>query len=581
MSGAAPGALRRSVAERQADLEAQWESLDGPAWAPRRLEQFLDVVAGRWPDRPYVVTDDRTWSYAQIREWSRRMAWALAGVGVRPGDHVAVVMGNLPEFVALKYGIARTGAVCVPINFLNRRDELGYILRQSDAVVLVTMDRFRGVDHLAALDQLAGGWEQVGGGETFPSLRKVVVVPTGESEPRADVKTLDQLVGEATPISGQLHGSGPDATADILYTSGTTGQPKGVLLTHDMLLRTAYGSAYARAFEDGHRVIFSLPMYHVYGYVEGMLSVPFVAGAIIPQLAFDAAATLRAVARHRATDALFIPTMTMAVLDELDAGDYDLSSLTSVISSGGISPSGLWERIERRLGGVELTTGYGMSETTASTTVTRPEDPPERRRLTNGRLRDVGRAGGSGPGGHLVVYRVADPATGAEVAAGEIGELTCRGPGVTAGYYRKLEETARTIDADGWLHTGDLGRIDADGYLTLVGRLKEVYRCGGEQVMPKEVEDVLSAHPTVAVAHVVPIPDQRMGEVGVAWVVAAPGSVIDPAELVAWCDERLARFKVPRHVLPVAAGDIPSTPSGRPRKFLLSEMAIERLGAGS
>lgn len=555
--------------------------MDGPAWVPRRIEQLLDAVAARWPDRPYVVTDDRSWTYAEIRSWSERVAAALAGLGVRPGDHVAVLMANYPEFVALKYGIARAGAVCVPVNFLNRRDELGYVLRQSDAAVLVTMDCFRGVDHLADLDQLAEGWAERGGGDSIPMLRHVVVVPIGQADPRSGVTTLDQIVSEAAPAPVALHDLGAGQIADILYTSGTTGHPKGVLLTHDMLVRTAYGSAYARAFEDGRRVTFSLPMYHVYGYVEGLLSVPFVAGAIIPQLAFDPGATLRAVARHRATDALFIPTMTLAVLDELDARDHDITSLTSMISSGGISPTGLWERIERRFAGVELTTGYGMSETTASTTVTRPDDPPERRRLTNGRLRDVGRAGEAGLGGRLVVYRVVDPVSGEELQTGDVGELTCRGPGVTAGYYRNPEETAAAIDSGGWLHTGDLGRVDTDAYLTLVGRLKEVYRCGGEQVMPKEVEDVLTAHPAVAAAHVVAVPDRRMGEVGVAWIVAAPGTAVDPAQLVDWCEQRLARFKVPRHVLPIDAGDVPATPSGRPRKFLLAEMALERLGAAS
>lgn len=579
MTGTPARASLGSVAARQRRLEERWAAIDGPTWTPRRLEQLLDDVADRWPDRPYVVTDERSWTYGEIRSWSERVAAALAGLGVRPGDHVAVVMANYPEFVALKYGIARAGAVCVPVNFLNRRDELAYVLRQSDAVVLVTMDCFRGVDHLADLDQLAGGWAEQGGGEAFPELRHVVVVPTGQADPRRGVTTLSQIVTAAGVGSEPLHDLGADQNADILYTSGTTGQPKGVLLTHDMLVRTAYGSAYARAFEDGRRVTFSLPMYHVYGYVEGMLSVPFVAGAVIPQLSFDPAATLRAVVRHAATDALFIPTMTLAVLDELEAGDHDITSLASMISSGGISPSGLWERIEARFAGVELTTGYGMSETTASTTVTRPDDPPERRRLTNGRLRDVGRAGEADLGGRLVVYRVVDPASGDEVPSGQVGELTCRGPGVTAGYYRKPEETAAAIDSGGWLRTGDLGRIDADDYLTLVGRLKEVYRCGGEQVMPKEVEDVLTANPAVAAAHVVAIPDRRMGEVGVAWVVAAAGTTVDPGQLLAWCEQHLARFKVPRHVLAIDPAEVPCTPSGRPRKFLLAEMAAQRLGA--
>lgn len=556
-----------SVAERQAALERRF-----PVWVPRRLDQLLDVLADEFPDRPYVITDARTWTYADIRDWSVRVARGLSEAGVCPGEHVAVVMANFPEFVAVKYGISRAGATCVPVNFLNRRDELGYILRQSDAVALITMDRFRDLDYLTALDSLAPGWERSGGGDALPSLRRVIVFPTTTEGGREGATDWADLTVEEGPAP-DVHTTADD-TADILYTSGTTGEPKGVLLTHDMLLRTAYGSAYGRAFEDGRRITFSLPMYHVYGYVEGLLAAAFVGGAIIPQLAFDAVATLRAIERHRATDALFIPTMTLSVLNELDRGGYDLSSLTALISSGGISPTGLWERIERTFAGVEITTGYGMSEVTASSTVTRPDDPPERRRTTNGRLRDVGIAGDPACGGRLVEYRVVDPVSRADVPRGQVGELLARGSGVTSGYYRKPEETAMAFaDGDGWLRTGDLGRIADDDYLVLVGRVKECYRCGGEQVMPKEVEDLLTGHPAVAQAHVVPLPDHRMGEVGVAYIVPRPGSTIDPEALIAYCAERLARFKVPRHVLTIKAADIPVTPSGRPRKFILAEWA--------
>jgi fatty-acyl-CoA synthase len=540
------------VAERQAALEARF-----PVWRPRALHEMLDAAAQEYPDRPFVITDDRTFTYREMADWSARVTNGLVAAGVVPGEHVALVMGNHPEFVAVSFGIARAGAVCVPVNFLSRRDELGYVLRQSDAVALITMDRFRDLDYLAMLDELSPGWER---SPSIGGLRKVIVF--GEGRPGATA--LDELTGPAAAVT-----TSPDSPAVVLYTSGTTGEPKGVLLTHDMLLRTAYGSAFGRAFQDGRRITFSLPMYHVYGYVEGLLAVLFVGGAIIPQLAFSPTATLDAVARHRADDALFIPTMTMAVLDAASGPP----TLTSAISSGGISPTGLWDRIHTEWADVEMTTGYGMSEVTASSTVTRPDDPPSRRLTTNGRLRDVGVAGG---GAHLVDYRVVDALTRADVAPGETGELLARGPGVTSGYYRKPEETALAFaDGGGWLRTGDLGRVDADGYLTLVGRVKECYRCGGEQVMPKEVEDVLTAHPAVVQAHVVPLRDARMGEVGVAWIV--PRGEVDPDALITHCAERLARFKVPRHVLTIDAADIPVTPSGRPRKFLLAELAATRL----
>jgi fatty-acyl-CoA synthase len=214
---------------------------------------------------------------------------------------------------------------------------------------------------------------------------------------------------------------------------------------------------------------------------------------------------------------------------------------------------------------------------TASSTVTRPDDPIERLISTNGRLRDAGCAGDPALDGKLVAYRVVDPETHKELPAGKVGELLAKGPGVTRGYYKKPEATAEVFDSAGWLRTGDLGRIDADGYLTLVGRRKESYRCGGEQVIPTEVEDVLTSHPGVVEAHVVPVPDSRMGEVGVAYVVLRPEATVTPQELVEFTAQKLARFKVPKYVLPILADDLPRTPSGRARKFLLVQKAQEAL----
>ena len=574
-SGVSRGARRMvpdlSIAMRQAALRDRF-----PVWEPLRLDQLLDRMAAEFPDRPLLITDTRTWTYAEVRDWSVQVAAGLVASGVRPGDHVGLLMANHPDFVAIKFGIARAGAVAVPINFLNRQDELGYVLGQSDAVFLFTMDRFRDLDYLGFLDGLAPGWETAGGGSRFPRLRTIVVLPGADAPARPEILTFDAFCRSAGPLPLVDH-PGPTANSDIIYTSGTTGPPKGVMLTHDMLLRTAFGSTYGRAFEDGRRILFSLPMYHVYGYVEGLLAALFVGGAIIPQLKFDAADTLAGVERHRATDILLIPTMTLALLDAVQARSYDLSSLHSMLSSGGRSPAYIWQQIFDRLGPDELTTGYGMTEVTASATVTRPDDPMERLLTTNGRLRDVGPAADPELDGRLVVYRVVDPETGAVLPPDETGELQARGIGVTAGYYNKPAETAAAFTADGWLHTGDLGRLDRDGYILLVGRLKESYRCGGEQVLPSEIEDLLVTHPAVLQAHVVPLPDERMGEIGVACVVLRPEPATTPEELIAFCASRLARFKVPRHVLPIRVEEIPTTPSGRARKFLLAAIVRDRL----
>ncbi len=564
--------MAASTAQRQAALERRFLR-----WEARTLDQSLDAVASEFPDRPYVITDARTWTYREMQAWSERLAAGLVQQGVRPGDHVALVMANHPEFVALKFAISRAGAVAVPINFLNRRDELAYVLNQSEAVLLVTMDRFRDLDYLGMLDEVVPGWERLGGGEVLPRLKGVFVFSASGQPVRGGTRPFATLDAAQTSWCPVVH-PGPDTPSDIIYTSGTTGSPKGVLLTHDMLLRTAFGSAYTRAFVDGVRTLFSLPMYHVFGYVEGMLAVLFVGGSVLPRLKFDAVDTLTSIARHQVTDLLLIPTMTLALLDELRRQRYDLSPLKSLISSGGRAPASIWTQIFEAFGPVEVTTGYGMTEVTATSTLTRPDDPIDRLLKTNGCLRYVGPAGDPALGGKLVDYRVVDPETGLNVAPGQIGELLAKGPGVTSGYFNKPEATAEAFTADGWLYTGDLGIIDAEGYLSLAGRRKESYRCGGEQVLPAEVEDVLVTHPAVAQAHVVPVPDTRMGEVGVAFVVFREASAATPEELIDMCMQRLARFKVPRHVLPISAQDLPVTPSGRARKFLLSQRAAQVLG---
>ena len=569
----AEAALRPPVADRQAALAARF-----PTWIARSLDGMLDAAAEGYPDRPYVITDAQSWTYRQLADWSRQLAAGLIAAGVKPCDHVALLMANYPEFVALKYAIARVGAVAVPLNILNRQAELGYVLAQSDAVLLVTMDCFRGLDTLAMLDQLMPGWEQNGGGQALPRLRTVIVFPTGSGQARALAMPFAAL-GQNEPDGLAFPSSAPGAVADIIYTSGTTGAPKGVMLSHDQVLRTAFASAAARAFEDARRIVFALPMYHVYGYGEGMLPVLFVGGAIVPQLRFEAAEMLQAIARHRVTDVLLVPTMTLALLDVARDAAYDLSSLTSVLSSGARAPERIWREMRERLGVAEITTGYGMTEVTASSTVTRPDDPFERLLDSNGRLRDAGVAGDPALGSRLVAYRVVDPESEAVLPAGAVGELRAKGPGVTRGYYNKPAETAAAFDVEGWFRTGDLGRIDKDDYLMLAGRLKESYRCGGEQVLPSEVEDVLTSHPGVAQAHVVPLRDERMGEVGVALVVRCAGEDVTVEVLLALVRERLARFKVPRHLFFVGASEIPTTASGRARKFMLAETVIRMVEA--
>ena len=576
---AIPATVSGGVADRRAALEARH-----PVWMPRTTAQTLDLVAAEHPARSLVLGDDHDHTYAEIAAWSGRLAAGLVSVGVRPGGHVAVDMANGPEVVALKFAVARLGAVSVSINFLLRHEELAYVLGQSGARVLITMDHFRGLDYLDALDRIAPGWdtrEDRAGGGTLPALERVFVL--GTDGPPARGRTLDDLVALGADVAddeiqARTAAADPFATSDLLYTSGTTGTAKGVMLQHDAVLRTAYACAYTRAFGDGRRMLYALPIYHVFGYIEGLVAALFVGGAGAPHASFDAGRTLRDIARHRIDELICVPAMTSVVLAAARAGDHDLSSLRTMFSSGGAHPPHLWAEMYEVLGVDEIFTAYGQTETTASATCTQPGDPLERLMGTNGCLKPAGVAGEPELGGVLAVYKAIHPETGETLPVGETGELVCRGPIITRGYHDKPEETAALFTAEGWMRTGDLGRIDEHGYLVLTGRLKESYRCGGELVMPGEVERILGEHPDVEAAHVVGVPHERMGEVGCAWVV--PGARRPtPEELVEHCTGRLARFKVPAAVLFTDAADLPMTVTGRVRKFVLVERALAALAA--
>ncbi len=464
--------MTASVQDRRQSLEAAH-----PRWRALTLSQALDNAASRYGDRPLILTDDRSFTYAEVRAWSVRLAAGLVASGVKPRDHVAMVLANYPEFVAVKFAIARAGAVAVPINFLLRASELGYVLRQSDATLLVTMAGFRDLDHLGMLDQLAPGWEREGGGEAFPRLREVIVFsPEGSPRPGSTPLAALELRGNdgtRAELARRQYDGGPEHTADVIYTSGTSGAPKGVMLSHDALLRSAYGSAWMRAFEDGRRILFALPLYHVFSFVEGLLASLFAGGAIIPQTAFDPAATLSAVERHRADEALFVPTMTIAVLEACRSGRFEIGSLRTVMSAAAPAPVRLWRAVQEELGVSEVVTAYGMTETSAAATYTQPDGPLELVASTVGTPKYGGVAGDPALDGLLATYKTIDPLSGEDLPAGGEGELTVRGPIVSHGYYEQPAETAAVLDRAGWLRSGDLGRVDSGhGHVVLTGRSK-------------------------------------------------------------------------------------------------------------
>jgi fatty-acyl-CoA synthase len=571
-------ALVAQAEQRRAELERRWDH-----WTPRSTAQLLDHVAETHPGRPMVVTDERTYSYADVAELSVELARGLYAVGVRTGDHVAVVMANFPHAVALKFAVARLGAVSVSVNFMLRHEELGYVLGQSRSTVLITMDEFRGLDYGSELDQLIPGWEKHAGGDVLTALREVFVFGTSGA-PVSRGRSVDDLIELGADVDPQLIADltaavDPDSTSDLLYTSGTTGKAKGVTLRHDGILRTAYASVYSRGLGDGYRIMYAMPLYHVFGYVEATIATMFVSGSIVPKCSFDAVEMLRAVSTHEVDEIMCVPAMTSVLIKEANASSYDLTHLSTVFSSGAAHAPGMFERIRDSFGVDRIFTAYGQTETTASTMCTRPGDSMDRLCHTNGTVKPAGIAGLPELGGTLAVYKVVDPVTGEDLPAGHVGELLVRGPIITRGYYDKPEETAALFTDGGWMRTGDLGRLDQDGYLTLTGRQKESYRFGGELVIPSDIEEVLIDHPGVLEVHVVGVPHERWGDVGCAWVVANPAAVPEPDELIQYCSTRLARFKVPAMVCFIEPAELPRTVTGRVQKFQLVDRAVQAMAA--
>jgi fatty-acyl-CoA synthase len=362
-----PPIAPEEVERRRAALEA----VTG-AWVPRSLASAFDVVAERFPGRPFVIGEAGTRSYDDVRRRSVDLAGGLVDLGVLPGDRIALLVDNRPEYAELKLAIARAGAVAVPLNYAYKADEIRARLRQSRATVLVSVAATMATDFRQVLDSLVPGWEAGVSRADLPDLRHVVMVDPGA---RGRALTLDGLAGRdggSGAVAERQASVSPEDVCDIVFTSGTTGHVLGAELTHDMVLRSAYGSAYHRAFDDGWRIAFALPLYHVFGYVEGLLAAMFAGGAIAPLAVFNPKTVLEVIARERINEVLFVPTMTIAVVDHAARGDYDLSSLQSVFSAAAPAPTWLWQRVLGDLRPSMIFTGYGQTEVSAATALTYP-----------------------------------------------------------------------------------------------------------------------------------------------------------------------------------------------------------------
>ncbi|TDK97821.1 AMP-binding protein [Mycobacterium paragordonae] len=501
-------------------------------------DALVDIAAGR------------RWSYADFVADVRRLATGLLRAGVGVGDRVGIWAPNRWEWVLVQYATAEIGAILVTVNPAYQTRELTYALQQSGVSVVIAAAGFKDADYASMLAEVrpdcadlhtvvimgTAGWDELAGTDTDPAA-------------------LAQVTATLTPTD----------PINIQYTSGTTGYPKGVTLSHRSILNNGYLVGELLDYTEHDRICIPVPFYHCFGMVMGNLAATsHGACMVIPAPSFDPARTLRAVHAERCTSLYGVPTMFIAELGLADFADYELDSLRTGIMAGAPCPVEVMRQVIERMHMPGVSICYGMTETSPVSTQTRTDDALERR---------VGTVGRVGP--HLEI-KVVDPDTGQTVSRGVSGEFCTRGYSVMSGYWNDPVKTAEVIDADGWMHTGDLAAMDACGYVQITGRIKDIVMRGGENISPREIEEFLYTHPDIVDAHVIGVPDERYGEEVMAVVKLRDGAAELTIEaLREFCAGRIARFKIPRYLRIV--NEFPMTVTGKVRKVEMRQAAIEWL----
>jgi fatty-acyl-CoA synthase len=529
----------------------------GPSTPPLLEETIganLERIAAEHGDREALVerTSGRRWTYAQLDADVDALARGLMAAGVAKGDRVGIWAPNCAEWTLVQYAAAKVGAILVNVNPSYRTHELSYVLNQSGTRMLLSASSFKTSDYRAMVDEVRAECR---------ALERVVFV---------DGDDWAELVasGEQVPVEdlrARMDGLDRDDPINIQYTSGTTGFPKGATLSHRNILNNGYFTTELINFTAEDRLCIPVPFYHCFGMVMANLGcTTHGATMVIPAPGFDPALTLQAVQDERCTGLYGVPTMFIAMQTLGDFGDYDLSTLRTGVMAGSICPIEVMKRCVAEMNMAEVAIAYGMTETSPVSMQTRADDDLDRRTSTIGQVHP-----------HVEV-KVVDPASGETLPRGEPGEFCTRGYSVMLGYWDEPEKTAESIDADGWMHTGDLAVMREDGYANIVGRIKDMVIRGGENIYPREIEEFLYTHPDIADVQVIGVPDEKYGEELCAWVQMREEAEPLTAESVReFCTGKLAHYKIPRYVLVVE--EFPMTVTGKVRKVEMREKSLGML----
>jgi acyl-CoA synthetase (AMP-forming)/AMP-acid ligase II len=517
----------------------------------KSIPALVSSAADSFGEREAVVDDVRL-TFAELAERVRESAHAAIASGVEHGDRVAIWAPNTWEWIVAALGAVSAGGVLVPINTRFKGREANYVLTKSGARLLFTVRGFLDLDFPALLNEA---------GPLPSSLERIVLL---RGQPGEGIESFEEFLSRGTPdldaeADARASRVSPDDLSDIIFTSGTTGSPKGVMTTHGQSLKVFDTWSSLVGLTEGDRYLIVNPFFHTFGYKAGILACLMRGATIIPHAVFDVPSVLERIAEERVTVLPGPPTLYQSILNTADRSKNDLSSLRLAVTGAAVVPVELIKRMRSDLTFETILTAYGLTESTGTATMCRQGDDPETIATTSGcAIPDT-------------EVRVVDDG-GNEVKRGEPGEVVVRGYNVMRGYFEDPEQTAQTV-VDGWLHTGDIGVMDDRGYLRITDRKKDMFIVGGFNAYPAEIENELLRHPAVAQAAVVGVPDERLGEVGVAFIVPRTGETADPAKIAAWAKKEMANYKVPRRVEIVDA--LPVNASGKVLKFELRERAAK------